>query len=59
MSDSSFRVKELSQKMNLGSSHFYRLLKHVTEQTPNIYLENFRLLKVAKLLSKTTVLALK
>lgn len=52
ISDSDFGVVELSSKMNLSASQFYRRLKQLTGQLPNAYLRNFRLQKAAELLSK-------
>ncbi|MDO5969600.1 two-component regulator propeller domain-containing protein [Flavivirga aquimarina] len=52
ISDSNFGVEELSIKMNLSASHFYRRLKQLTGQIPNAYLRNFRLQRAAELLSK-------
>lgn len=50
ISDSSFGVEELSAKMGLSNSHFYRRLKQLTGQVPNVYLRNFRLQRAADLL---------
>ncbi|MDO7172435.1 hybrid sensor histidine kinase/response regulator transcription factor [Mariniflexile sp. AS56] len=52
ISNSNFGVEELSAKMNLSASHFYRRLKQLTGQIPNAYLRNFRLQRAAELLSK-------
>lgn len=52
ISNSNFGVEELSTKMNLSASHFYRRLKQLTGQIPNAYLRNFRLQRAAELLSK-------
>ncbi|WP_165876092.1 hybrid sensor histidine kinase/response regulator transcription factor [Mariniflexile fucanivorans] len=52
ISDSNFGVEELSAKMNLSASHFYRRLKQLTGQIPNAYLRNFRLQRAAELLNK-------
>lgn len=52
ISDSNFGVVELSSEMNLSASHFYRRLKQLTGQIPNVYLRNFRLQRAAELLSK-------
>jgi signal transduction histidine kinase/ligand-binding sensor domain-containing protein/DNA-binding response OmpR family regulator len=52
ISDSNFGVEELSAKMNLSASHFYRRLKQLTGQIPNVYLRNFRLQRAAELLNK-------
>ena len=52
ISNSNFGVEELSSKMNLSASHFYRRLKQLTGQIPNAYLRNFRLQRAAELLSK-------
>ena len=50
ISDSSFGVEELSKNIGMSSSHFYRKLKQLTGQAPNLYLRNFRLQKAAELL---------
>lgn len=50
LSNSSFGVEELSRKAGLSSSHFYRKLKQLTGQVPNVYLRNFRLQRAAELL---------
>lgn len=49
ISDSTFGVEELSSKLGLSSSHFYRRLKQLTGQVPNVYLRNFRLQRAAEL----------
>ena len=38
--------------MGLSKSHFYRRLKQLTGQVPNVYLRNFRLQRAAELLRK-------
>jgi signal transduction histidine kinase/DNA-binding response OmpR family regulator/ligand-binding sensor domain-containing protein len=50
ISDSNFGVVELSGKMNLSASQFYRRLKQLTGQLPNAYLRNYRLQRAAELL---------
>jgi signal transduction histidine kinase/ligand-binding sensor domain-containing protein/DNA-binding response OmpR family regulator len=50
MSDSSFGVEELAREVGMSTSHFYRRLKQLTGQVPNVYLRNFRLQKAAELL---------
>ncbi|MDE3742670.1 hybrid sensor histidine kinase/response regulator transcription factor [Maribacter polysaccharolyticus] len=50
ISDSSFGVEELSTAMGLSTSHFYRRLKQLTGQVPNVYLRNYRLQRAAELL---------
>ncbi|MDO7173690.1 hybrid sensor histidine kinase/response regulator transcription factor [Mariniflexile sp. AS56] len=52
ISDTNFGVVELSAKMNLSTSHFYKRLKQLTGQIPNAYLRNFRLQRAAELLNK-------
>ncbi|GAA3651208.1 hybrid sensor histidine kinase/response regulator transcription factor [Flavivirga jejuensis] len=50
LSDSSFGVEELSRDSGLSTSHFYRRLKQLTGQVPNVYLRNYRLQRAAELL---------
>ncbi|CAN0378283.1 unnamed protein product, partial [Ectocarpus sp. 4 AP-2014] len=50
LSDSTFGVEELSMEVGLSTSHFYRRLKQLTGQVPNVYLRNFRLQRAAELL---------
>jgi len=50
MSDSGFGVEELAKEAGMSTSHFFRRLKHLTGQVPNVYLRNFRLHKAAELL---------
>ena len=50
MSDSSFGVEELAKEAGMSTSHFFRRLKQLTGQVPNVYLRNFRLQKAAELL---------
>lgn len=50
ISDSSFGVEELAKSVGMSSSHFYRRLKQLTGQAPNVYLRNYRLQKAAELL---------
>ncbi|MCK0157310.1 response regulator [Cellulophaga sp. F20128] len=50
ISDSNFGVEELSKEIGLSTSHFYRRLKQLTGQIPNVYLRNFRLQRAAELL---------
>ncbi|MDW5289688.1 two-component regulator propeller domain-containing protein [Formosa sp. PL04] len=50
LSDSTFGVEELSAEIGLSTSHFYRRLKQLTGQVPNVYLRNFRLQRAAELL---------
>jgi len=52
ISNSNFGVGELSEKMNLSTSQFYRRLKQLTGQIPNVYLRNYRLQKAAELLKR-------
>ncbi|MGY8939827.1 MAG: hybrid sensor histidine kinase/response regulator transcription factor, partial [Flavobacteriales bacterium] len=49
LSNSNFGVEELSKEIGLSSSHFYRKLKQLTGQVPNVYLRNFRLQRAAEL----------
>ena len=51
LSNSNFGVEELSKEVGLSSSHFYRKLKQLTGQVPNVYLRNFRLQRAAELLA--------
>lgn len=50
ISDSSFGVEELSKELGLSTSYFYKRLKQLTGQVPNVYLRNFRLQRAAELL---------
>lgn len=50
IADSTFGVEELATKMGLSTSQFYRRLKQLTGQVPNMYLRNFRLQRAADLL---------
>lgn len=50
ISDSNFGVEELAHEIGLSTSHFYRRLKQLTGQVPNVYLRNFRLQRAAELL---------
>lgn len=50
ISNSSFGVEELSTEIGLSTSHFYKRLKKLTGQIPNVYLRNFRLQRAAELL---------
>ncbi|WP_274825205.1 hybrid sensor histidine kinase/response regulator transcription factor [Maribacter polysaccharolyticus] len=52
MSNSIFGVEELASDINMSTSHFYRKLKELTGQAPNLYLRNFRLQKAAQLLTE-------
>ena len=54
LSNSTFGVEELSKEAGLSSSHFYRKLKQLTGQVPNVYLRNFRLQKAAELLTSNS-----
>ncbi|TKG96124.1 hybrid sensor histidine kinase/response regulator [Puteibacter caeruleilacunae] len=49
MSDSAFGVEELAKDVGMSTSHFYRRLKELTGQAPNVYLRNYRLQKAAEL----------
>lgn len=51
MSDSAFGVEELATDIGMSTSHFYRKLKELTGQAPNVYLRNYRLQKAAQLLT--------
>ena len=51
MSNSSFGVEELAADISMSTSNFYRRLKELTGQAPNLYLRNFRLQKAAELLN--------
>ncbi|MCL4124443.1 UNVERIFIED_CONTAM: hypothetical protein GTU68_066828 [Idotea baltica] len=50
MANSAFGVEELATDIAMSTSHFYRKLKELTGQAPNVYLRNFRLQKAAQLL---------
>ncbi|MCG9792320.1 hybrid sensor histidine kinase/response regulator transcription factor [Flavobacterium algicola] len=52
MSNSSFGVEELASDICMSTSHFYRRLKELTGQAPNVYLRNFRIQKAAELLTE-------
>ncbi len=52
ISDSNFGVEELSNEIGLSASHFYRRLKQLTGQIPNVYIRNFRLQRAAELLKE-------
>ena len=51
MANSAFGVEELAIDIAMSTSHFYRKLKELTGQAPNVYLRNFRLQKAAQLLT--------
>ncbi|KQC29572.1 hybrid sensor histidine kinase/response regulator transcription factor [Flagellimonas eckloniae] len=50
ISNSNFGIEELASKIGLSTSHFYRRLKQLTGQIPNVYLRNYRLQRAAELL---------
>jgi DNA-binding response OmpR family regulator/nitrogen-specific signal transduction histidine kinase len=50
ISDSTFGVEELANKIGFSPSQFYRKLKQLTGQVPNVYLRNYRLQRAAELL---------
>ncbi len=50
LSDSNFGVVELAAEIGLSPSQFYRRLKQLTGQIPNVYLRNYRLQRAAELL---------
>jgi signal transduction histidine kinase/ligand-binding sensor domain-containing protein/DNA-binding response OmpR family regulator len=50
LSDSNFGVEELAAEIRLSPSQFYRRLKQLTGQIPNVYLRNYRLQRAAELL---------
>lgn len=50
LADSNFGVQELAFEMGLSTSQFYRRLKQLTGQIPNVYLRNFRLQRAAELM---------
>lgn len=50
ISDSGFGVEELAYEIGLSPSQFYRRLKQLTGQVPNVYLRNYRLQRAAELL---------
>ena len=50
LSDSNFGVEELSKEAYLSTSHFYKRLKQLTGQIPNVYIRNYRLQRAAELL---------
>ena len=49
LSDSSFGVEELSREIGVSTSHFYRRLKQLTGQVPNVYIRNYRLQRAAEI----------
>ena len=51
LSNSDFGVEELAHEILMSPSQFYRRLKQLTGQIPNVYLRNYRLQKAAELLS--------
>ncbi len=51
LSDSNFGVEELANEIRLSPSQFYRRLKQLTGQIPNVYLRNYRLQRAAELLT--------
>jgi len=53
LSDSGFGVEELSVEIGLSSSQFYRRLKQLTGQIPNVYIRNYRLQRAAELLKSS------
>jgi YesN/AraC family two-component response regulator len=50
ISDSDFGVEELANEIGLSPSQFYRRLKQLTGQVPNVFIRNYRLQKAAELL---------
>lgn len=56
MSNSAFGVEELASDLCMSTSHFYRRLKELTGQAPNVYLRNFRIQKAAELLTENNKL---
>ncbi len=50
IADSNFGVQELASEMGLSTAHFYRRLKQLTGQIPNVYLRNFRLQRAAEIM---------
>lgn len=50
LSDSTFGVEELANKIGFSPSQFYRKLKQLTGQVPNVFLRNYRLQRAAELL---------
>jgi DNA-binding response OmpR family regulator len=56
ISNTSFGVEELAKNVGMSSSHFFRKLKQLTGQAPNLYLRNFRLQKAAELLKSDKTL---
>ncbi len=51
LSNSNFGVEELAKEIGLSPSQFYRRLKQLTGQIPNVYLRNYRLQRAAELLT--------
>jgi signal transduction histidine kinase/ligand-binding sensor domain-containing protein/DNA-binding response OmpR family regulator len=49
LSNSNFGVEELAKEISVSSSHFYRKLKQLTGQVPNVYIRNYRLQRAAEL----------
>jgi signal transduction histidine kinase/ligand-binding sensor domain-containing protein/DNA-binding response OmpR family regulator len=50
LSNSNFGVQELANEIQLSPSQFYRRLKQLTGQIPNVYIRNYRLQRAAELL---------
>ncbi|MDO6738220.1 two-component regulator propeller domain-containing protein [Wenyingzhuangia sp. 2_MG-2023] len=50
LSNSEFGVEELSREIGLSSVQFYRRLKKLTGQVPNVYIRNYRLQRAAEML---------
>lgn len=52
LSNSHFGVEELAGDLGISTAHFYRRLKHLTGQIPNVYLRNYRLERAAKIIKE-------
>jgi AraC-like DNA-binding protein len=59
LDDSSFGVEDLAKNMNLSTSHFYRKLKLLIGQIPNVYIRNYRLQTAAELISNNPGISIK
>jgi len=52
ISNSHFGVEELAKAVGISTAHFYRRLKQLTGQIPNVYLRNYRLERAAKIIKE-------
>ena len=49
LSNANFGVEELSKELGVSASNFYKKLKRLTSQVPNVYIRNYRLQRAAEL----------